>query len=106
VDAAWRRLQDDWASDEAHRRFISLCALQGALDDAGGRYRAVRDSDPARREQAERRLKEVIAAALEQLQLARSPRPARAGRVMWLLVGVCGFVVIQAILTLLRVRSQ
>jgi hypothetical protein len=106
VHAARRALERDWAHDGPHRRFIKLCALQKQLDTAGARYRAVRDGDPARSAEAARRLEQVIGAALEQLALARTPPRARGRRMMWLMVGVCGFVVIRAILTLLRVRSQ
>jgi hypothetical protein len=106
VTAAFRALERDWQSDDAHRRFIALCAAQGALGEAGRCYRGVRDGDPARSDDAARRLQQVTAAALEQLAQARSARPARGRRLMWLMVGICGFFVIQAVLTLLRARSH
>ena len=106
IAAAFRELERNWSDDAAHRRFIGLCAAQGALDEAGKSYRAVRDADPARRDEATRRLNDVTNAALQQLMLARSARPERGRRMMWLMVGICGFVVIQAVLTLLRARSQ
>lgn len=106
VEAAFRELERNWASEDAHRRFIALCAAHGALGEAGRRYRDVRESDPTRSEDAARRLQAVTAAALEQLALARSTRPTRGRRMMWLMVGICGFFVIQAVLTLLRARSQ
>jgi hypothetical protein len=106
IDAAWNKLQADWQSDEAHRRFIALCAAHGALGEAGSRYRSAREADPNREVDVERRLNAVMAAALEQLTSARTERREPHKRVMWLMVGACGFVVIYAILTLLRVRSQ
>lgn len=106
IGAAWDKLQAEWQSDEAHRRFIALCATYGALGEAGSRYRALREADPARSGEIELRQKAVMAAALAQMSGARTPRPARKNRMMWLMVGACGFVVIQAILALLRVRSQ
>jgi hypothetical protein len=106
IDAAWDRLQADWQSDEAHRRFISLCALHGALAEAGGRYRALRETDATRSADVERRLSAVLAAALEQLSSARRKPRAPTKRAMWLMVGACGFLVIYAVLALLRVRSQ
>jgi hypothetical protein len=107
IDAAWRRLeQEEWTSDEAHRRFIARCALHGALDQAGRRYRAVRDADPTRREDAARRLDAVMAAAMEQLSQTRSPGPAPKRRIMWLMVGACGFLILQAVLALLRRGSH
>jgi hypothetical protein len=106
VEAAFRELERNWASEDAHRRFIALCAAHGVLGEAGRRYRGVREADPARSDDAARRLQAVTAAALEQLALARSTRPTRGRRMMWLMVGICGFFVIQAVLTLLRARSQ
>lgn len=106
VDAAWRKLEQDWSSDEAHRRFIAFCSLHGALDHAGRRYRAVRDGDPTRREDAARRLDAVMGAAMEQLARTRRPAPAPKRRMMWLMVGACGFVILQAVLALLRRGSH
>jgi hypothetical protein len=107
VAAAFRELERDWASNDAHRRFIKLCAMHGALDEAGRSYRALRDADPARADEAGRRLNDVTQAAIEQLSLARTVRPATRGRrMMWLMVGVCGVVVIRAFLALLHARSQ
>jgi hypothetical protein len=106
IDAAWSKLQADWQSEDAHRRFVALCATHGALGEAGTRYRRAREADPNLNADVERRLNAVMAAALEQLTSMRT-RPREPGkRVMWLMVGACGFVVIYAILTLLRVRSQ
>ena len=106
IEAAWRKLERDWASDEAHRRFIAHCAQHDALDQAGRRYRAVRDEDPARRDMAARRLDAVMASALEQLSLTRVRTPPPKRRLMWLLVGACGFLVLRAFLALLHRGSQ
>lgn len=106
IGAAWDKLQADWQSDEAHRRFIALCALHGALGEAGTRYRAAREANPSLSTDVERRLNAVMAAALEQLTSTRTKPREPNKRMMWLMVGACGFVVIYAVLTLLRVRSQ
>jgi hypothetical protein len=106
IDASWNKLQADWQSDDAHRRFIALCALHGALGEAGSRYRTLRETSPELAPDVDRRLNAVMAAALEQLERARTKPRERGKRAMWLMVGACGFVVIYAVLTLLRVRSQ
>jgi hypothetical protein len=106
LEAAWRKLEQDWDSDEAHRRFVAYCAQHGALDQAGRRYRQVRDANPARRDAATRRLSAVMVAALEQLSLARTPPRAARRRLVWLMVGACGFLLLQAVLALLHRRSQ
>jgi hypothetical protein len=106
VEAAWRKLEADWDHEEAHRRFISFCAQHGVLDQAGRRYRAVRDTDASRSQNAAMRLNAVTLAAIEQLSLARAARPPKPRRLMWLVVGACGFVIIQAVLALLRRGSH
>jgi hypothetical protein len=106
IDAAWDKLQADWQSDDAHRRFIALCAMHGALGEAGSRYRSARETDPALTRDVERHLNAVMAAALEQLTSARTKPREPGKRAMWLMVGACGFFVVYAVLTLLRVRSQ
>jgi hypothetical protein len=106
VDAAWRRLEQDWASEEAHRRFIAFCAMHGALDQAGRHYRNVRDTDPARRDAASLRLHAVMEAAVEQLSRPKVPRSSKSRRLMWLMVGACGFAIIRAVLALLHRGSQ
>ena len=107
VEEAWAKLQRDWDNAEAHRRFIVLCSSHEALAEASRLYRSVRDADPGRSEEAKRCLDAVKLAALEQLSRARRRTPAnKRSRTMWLMVGACGFVVVYALLTLLRVRSQ
>jgi hypothetical protein len=87
VDRAWCELAKHWREDHAHRCFIGLCAQLGALDHAAKRYRAVRDGDGTRSDEARRRLDAVRAAAIVTLDR----RPARAhrkrSRLFWLVVG-------------------
>lgn len=101
IMAAWAKLETEWDNDQAHRRFIALCANNDALDEAGRLYRTVRDSDPSRRDEAARRLNAILAAAFQQLSPQRG-EPPRTRRMMWLIVGACGFVLAHAVLTLLR----
>lgn len=106
IASAWATLEADWANPEAHRRFLAFCGMQGALAEAGRRYREVRDHDPVRRDEAERWLGRVLASAVEQLSLTRTPRPPKQRRMVWLMVGTCGFFLVYALLTLLRARSH
>jgi hypothetical protein len=106
VEAAWRRVEQDWGNEEAHRHFIAFCATRGALDQAGRRYREVRDADLTRRDAASRHLDAVMAAAVAQLSRTRSPRSTNSRRLMWLMVGACGFAIIRAVLALLHRGSQ
>ena len=71
IEEAWTKVEADWGNDEAHRRFIGVCVALERLPDAGLRYRQVRENDPARREEAMKRIDGLIALATQQLQDTR-----------------------------------
>lgn len=81
IAVAWRKVEASWDDDDAHRAFIGLCASLGRLPEAGARYRQVKESDPARRDDAHARIEGLITLAMQSLQLDRSepPRHARGG---------------------------
>ncbi len=106
LDRAWAEVESHWEDDDAHRRFIALCAMQGALPTAGQRYRAVRDSDPARSERARRQIDAVLAAALASLDLTRDPRAQGRRRVVWIGYGLSLFFLLYALLAILRGRRS
>jgi hypothetical protein len=105
-DLAWREVEAHWSEDSAHRKFIAFCASQGALHEAGRRYREVRDSDESRREDAGKRIDAVLASALQTMQVMRESRPQHTKRLQWVAVGMCVFLVLYALFSLLRARSQ
>jgi hypothetical protein len=104
-DVAFRELEARWSEDAAHRRFIAFCATQGALAEAGKRYRKVREEDPTRRDEAARRIDSVLAQALQHMQLTRSEVKPSARNLRWV-VGACVCLALFALLTLLRARSH
>ncbi len=71
IEEAWRRVEADWANEESHRRFIGVCVALDRLPEAGKRYRAVREADPARREDAIQQIDRLIGLAAQQLQDTR-----------------------------------
>jgi hypothetical protein len=105
-EAAWREVEAHWAEDSAHKKFIAFCAAQGALHEAGKRYRAVRDSDDPRRDDAKKRIDAVLASALTSLDVLRDSRPQNAKRLQWLVFAMCVFLVLYALFSLLRARSH
>jgi hypothetical protein len=105
-EIAWREVEANWAEDAAHRKFIAFCAAQGALSEAGKRYRAVRDGDEARREDAKKRIDAVLASALQSMEVLKADRPQRTKRIQWVALGACVFLVLFALLSMLRARSQ
>lgn len=71
IDEAWARVEADWGSDEAHRRFVGICLALDRLPEAGKRYRHVRDNDPTRSEEAARHIDTLITVAAQRLQDTR-----------------------------------
>jgi len=71
IDEAWKRVEADWGNQDAHRRFVGVCVALDRLPEAGKHYRAVRETDPARREDAVKQIDGLIALAAQQLQDTR-----------------------------------
>ncbi|MAQ14876.1 MAG: hypothetical protein CMN30_08780 [Sandaracinus sp.] len=92
LEVAWERVEAEWAEDEAHLRFISLCQVLGRLDEAGARYRAVREADPERADEAARRIDQVVARALATLHAQRVETPPKRNRRLLLLVAIGLFI--------------
>jgi hypothetical protein len=109
LQACFHAVDTNWSDEDVHRRFVTLCAARGELAQAARCYRRVRDTDPTRRESAERHLEAVLAAALATLasaKIGKHSHPwARRSRTFWLVcgvgVGLCGYVIL-SVLRLLR----
>lgn len=71
IDEAWGQVEADWGNEEAHRRFVGVCVALDQLPEAGRRYRQVRESDSARRDDAARHIDQLISLAAQQLQDTR-----------------------------------
>ncbi|MFW5920524.1 MAG: hypothetical protein ACOCUS_01690 [Polyangiales bacterium] len=92
IEQAWARVEANWEDDEAHEHFVGLCAAQGRLPEAGKRYRAVRDSDPERSEEARRRIDRLLTLATRSLELTRSEPPdvdATRRKITFFALGLC-----------------
>jgi hypothetical protein len=68
IEEAWAAVEADWGNEEAHRRFVGVCVALDRLPEAGKRYREVRESDPARRDDAAKQIDTLITLATQQLQ--------------------------------------
>jgi len=71
IEEAWARVEAEWGNEDAHRRFVGVCMALDRLPEAGQRYRKVRETDPARRDDAARQIDRLIALATQQLQDTR-----------------------------------
>jgi hypothetical protein len=74
VAVAWAKVEEDWNDADAHKRFVALCMSENRLADAGRLYRRVRDTDPARREEATRQIDQILSRALSTLEVLRTPK--------------------------------
>lgn len=82
IDEAWERLSSHWDDDEAHRKFIGLCATMSRLPDAGRLYREVRDRDETRRAVAEKQIDRLLTRAMQSLEAYRTEAPKRSPRTL------------------------
>jgi len=71
IDEAWAKVEAEWEDEKAHRRFVGVCVALDRLPDAGKRYRKVRETDPARRDDAAKQIDTLIVLATQQLQDTR-----------------------------------
>lgn len=74
LEALWKRVTDDWASEDAHHKFLEYCRVRDQLVEAAVRYRGMA-GDHTRAELAEKKLKAVALLALAQLQASRTLAP-------------------------------
>ncbi len=102
---AWEAVESDWENDDAHKRFLALCAASERLAVAGRRYRRVLDTDPARAAGAERRMQTLLTLATEQLLRHKTP-PAEKGtpRLTLVAIGVAAVIIGMTLWQLTRLR--
>ncbi len=88
LDRAWSEVIADWQDERTHKRFIALCLSAGRLDFAGGQYREISDTDPGKREEAQRRISDIIVASTEILYRQKSEKPRRQTTLFLVALGV------------------
>jgi hypothetical protein len=88
LEALWKRVTDDWDSEDAHHKFLEYCRAREQLVEAAVRYRGMA-GDHARAELAEKKLKGVALLAMTQLEASRTLAPtARNQRGSYLLIAM------------------
>jgi hypothetical protein len=106
IEVAWQKVEAAWDEDDVHRRFVALCESQGALAEAGRRYRAIRDTDPTRSAAAKKRIDYVLSAALRSMEITRTTPAAGKSVVRTVSVLVTLGVVALALMALLHGISR
>ena len=98
----WEIVERDWADPKAHSRFLMLCSTSHRLDEAGKRYRAVRDADPARREEATRQIDALLSLAMQSLATLKTTPTPKHPAITFVAFGVAIVIVGSAIWSMLR----
>lgn len=76
----WAKVQEHWDDDKVHAAFLEYARTRFQLPEAGGRYRAIKENDPARAEVAQQKLQQLMILALSMLESARDDGPSGAPR--------------------------
>ncbi len=106
LDEAWQRALERWEDDAAHERFVALADLLDRLGEAGRRYRAMREADPSRRADVERRIQLVLARAMARVEVDRARPTSARSRVEWIGIGLSIVLITAAIVALLRMAAR
>lgn len=102
VEAAWTEVESHWGSAEAHKRFLVLADSLGRLAEAGRRYRDVKERDPARRADAEKRIEELLGFAMARVRVDKvEPGKARS-RIEWVALGVSLVLIVAALRAMMQ----
>ncbi|MFN9812369.1 MAG: hypothetical protein ACK6CU_22360 [Deltaproteobacteria bacterium] len=107
IEAAWAAVEARWDSAEAHKKFLVLCDSLDRLAEAGQRYRRVRDGDPGRREEASRRIDELLGLAMTRVRVVDRIEPAKVrSRIEWVALGVSIVLITAAVLSMMRMLGH
>ncbi len=106
VEDAWAAVEAHWESPEAHKKFLVLCDSLDRLGDAGRRYRAIKDTDPKRKAEAQKQIDALLGFAMRRVQVDKvEPTKARS-RVEWIALGLSIVLMFAAIASMLRMLGQ
>jgi hypothetical protein len=76
LDALWDNAERAWDEDKPHQALLEYAITAQKLPELAGRYRRVKDGDPARAERAQKKLDGIVIAATQMLMAQKSPEGA------------------------------
>jgi len=76
-EALWKRVLESWDDDKLHGAFLEFALRTERLPDAAGRYRALKDGDPAKSERAKKQLDAIVIAATHMMMSMKTPPPTK-----------------------------
>lgn len=105
LELAWQEVLAQWDEPQAHKRFLALADTLDRLADAGRRYRAVRESDPARAERASKQVDALLGIAVTKMSaVEKSPPPKARRRLDFIALGVSAALIAAALWSMLHNR--
>lgn len=106
IEAAWAAVEASWESPEAHKKFLVLCDTSDRLAEAGRRYRAVKESSPERRAEAERRIDDLLGLAMARVRVDKVEPAKVRSRVEWIALGLSIVLISAALFSMVRLMGQ
>ncbi|AKF07291.1 hypothetical protein [Sandaracinus amylolyticus] len=102
LERAWNDVLAAWDDGDRHKRFLVLAETTDRLAEAGRRYREVKEHDPERRAEAERRIDEILGRAMARMKVIeqRDEKPSRS-KLEWVAFGVSAALIAAALYQLL-----
>ena len=106
IEEAWAAVEASWDSPEAHKKFLVLCDTLDRLAEAGQRYRRIKETDPARRAEASKRIDELLGFAMARVKVDKVEPAKVRSRVEWIALGVSIVLVTAAVVSMMRMLGQ
>jgi hypothetical protein len=106
IEEAWAAVEARWDSPEAHKKFLVLCDTLDRLAEAGQRYRRIKETDPARRAEASKRIDELLGFAMARVKVDKVEPAKVRSRVEWIALGVSIVLVTAAVVSMMRMLGQ
>ncbi len=105
LEAAWQEVLAHWDEPAPHKRFLALAGSLDRLADAGKRYRAVKESDPARAARAAQQVDALFGIAMTKMSaVEKSPPPKARRRLDFIALGVSAALIAAALWSMLHNR--
>ncbi len=106
MEAAWAAVEAQWDTAEAHKKFLVLSDSLDRLAEAGKRYRAIKDRDPKRRAEAEKRIEELLGFAMARVRVDKVEPGTARSRVEWIALGVSIVLISAAVVSMMRMLGE
>jgi len=106
IETAWGAVEADWESAEAHKKFLALADSLDRLAEAGKRYRAVKEKDPARSAAADKHIDQLLGLAMKRVRIDKVEPSKQRSRVEWIALGLSIVLISAALFSALRMIAH